>query len=211
MIVQWLSSNFDAIDTNNDGCITPIEIDAALMNPQLSPMGMGTAGKNGAWYTLIEKAYAEYLNSYSLRRAHLPIDKASNGGTPDQAIRALTGHNADTLPLLSMMALTERSASSVFPFWTQAATVRSALTQAQAEHRIMVAGDAWGGGDRRIESRHAYTVVSFDPKTDTVVVRNPCGHNGSKKGPGVAADGTVTMSFAEFCGAFSEVAIENPR
>jgi hypothetical protein len=92
------------------------------------------------------------------------------------------------------------------------------------EHQAVVTAGAnadfarfLGGNDPGpVPDNHVYAVLSFDPKSDTVVVRNPWGHNSgsplSQEGQTVdgitnIGEGRLKMSLATFMRRFSDVNI----
>ncbi len=188
----------DMIQANDDGTYTvsfpdqdPVTVDAPT---DAEIARYSTAGENGLWMTVLEKAYGE--------NAMIGSSVSGDAGStalPGTATANLTG--GSDMDMLGM---------------TQQATTRQKLTSAFAENRPVTAGmnrdiDPWG--DNRYEGLpqgHAYSVTGYDPDTDTLTLRNPWGRaewtNEDGQPRDGVDDGTFTMTVEEFHNTFSTVA-----
>lgn len=135
------------------------------------------------WAAVIEKAY-------------MKLDVAGGvGGTVGSGINIITGHvtDADTL------ALTSKDET------------RSKLKEATKENKIITAAvSVIGDKKNNVFSRHNYSVLSYDEKSDTVKIRNPWGERDFKniKNPDNKDDGVVTLTMDEFNEKFTFIAYE---
>lgn len=77
------------------------------------------------------------------------------------ATRKFTGHTSDN----DWLALTDR------------ATTRTKLRDALAANKVIVAGTQLSGTGNGIIARHVYTVLAFDPVTDSIQLRDAYGKN----------------------------------
>lgn len=188
------------IQTNSDGSYTvtfpgrpPVRVEA----PTDVEIARGsTAGANGLWLTVLEKAYGHGRDG----GAAVDADGADSGSTLRAAMGTLTGHdtNVDDLAL------------------TRKGTTHDRLTAAMRDGAVVTAGISIRlNEDEGLPSRHAYTVLNYDPATRMVTLRNPWGfkeptRNGQPVNP--PNDGVFTMPLAEFDKKFSDVAYEErPR
>lgn len=144
------------------------------------------SARGALWASVIENAYVK-------------LDKlAGKGGLTGSGIIAVTGHAVDS----DLLSLTRKS------------TTREKLKEATQNNRIVTAAVAGilGGKDEKtnVVSRHVYSVLSYDAKTDTVKVRNPWGSDDFKniKNPDPDDDGTFTLTLDEFDSLFTQVAYE---
>lgn len=145
------------------------------------------ASNGGIWVAVMEKAF-------------MKLDKAGAfGGFPGSGITIMTGHSND-VDALSM---------------TSKDTTRAKLKKATQENKIVTAGISRkliGKDKDNIVSAHAYSVLSYDSKTDTVRVKNPWGDGSSDfkgiKHPDGNDDGTFTLTLDEFDRIFSNVSYE---
>lgn len=194
----------DMIKDNNDGTYTvkfpgapkPITVKA----PSDGEIGMyATSGKDGMWLTLLEKAYAQLRNASSSKSDN-PHNAIDGGDFQDASIKLLTGHkvNTDSLTLNSRDTTRKR--------------LMSALNPEDGIKRVVTASTfADGDSDKNLASNHVYTILSYDPKTDTVKVRNPWGAGNDAKGlknKDLNDDGTFTMTIGELDDHFSLIAYE---
>ncbi len=188
----------DMIQDNEDGTYTvnfpdqdPVTVDAPT---DAEIARYSTAGENGLWMTVLEKAYGQ--------NATFGSDVAGDAGStalPGTAASNLSGgSDVDVLDL------------------TGQATTRQKMTSAFAENRPVTAHmnrdmDPWG--DNRYQGLpqgHAYSVTGYDPDTDTITLRNPWGRTEWTNEDGQPRDGvddgTFTMTVEEFHNTFSNVA-----
>jgi hypothetical protein len=134
-----------------------------------------------------------------MTKAYMKLDLTANFGSTDgTGITIITGHSVDT----DILALTSKDET------------RKKLKIATQGNKIITAGinGLMGGVDENnIVSKHTYSVLSYDEKTDTVKVRNPWGILDFKniKHPDKSQhDGTFTLTIDEFDAIFSNIAYE---
>lgn len=166
----------------------------------------GTAGKNGLWQSVIEKAWQQ-------TRPDNPTD-AMNGGRKyyqdsgdhiSKGIEVLTGNPARTVELGTQSNVEQ---------------TRETLRSALGEKRLVTAGGAnnAAAAEDGLKDHHAYTVLGYDEKSDKVKLRNPWGkgERGPNGGLSVKSahdgknDGTFEVSLQEFHEDFGYMAVEEP-
>ena len=194
------------ISDNGDGSYTvrfpgskdPIRV--TLSDAELSRAA--TAGKDGRWIGVLEKAYGQYMNQRAVLKSDSP--QLATESQPGQiAMQALTGRKGDQ--------------DILGPVTTNLATTRKKLTEAMQDGRLVTAGIAKElitKGTDGLPANHQYTVLNYDPKTDQITLRNPWG-GGELKGPDGKAkdgknDGVFTMSLSDFYARFTDVVYETP-
>lgn len=195
----------DMIQDNHNGTFTvnfpgrdPVTVNA----PSESELALySNSGSDGMWLSVLEKAYAQSQNNSAVFSSENPYDEIGGGDSLAAGIEAMTGHSVNT----DDTAFTSES------------TLRSRLTDALSHGRVVTAGIneyAWSSGteDNGLPQGHAYTVLSFDPTTDQVTLRNPWGHTEPVDANGRPVDGTndgtFTVSIAEFDRYFSDICYE---
>lgn len=155
----------------------------------------GSAGQDGMWQSVMEKAYAQRENNGEFFPEDDPHDSTGDGGFLGTGVEDVTGHSSDRdeLPLTSENEIREK------------------MKKAEKDNAVVTAGIRKGiTGDERegMPMGHAYTVLDYDEATDTVTIRNPWGQgewNGAKDGND---DGVFKMSVKDFKDKFSYVAYE---
>jgi hypothetical protein len=154
-----------------------------------------TAGSNGLWLPVLEKAYGASVKKGQYFFVDTSVTNAADGGARlGKGLSIITGHDNDTDEL----------------FLTSIDTTRLKLTSAFRHNKIATAGI--NGGifadftDDGLPMGHAYTVLSYDVLTDIIKVRNPWGHTGPK---GVTViNGAFEMKLPDFDKNFSDIAYE---
>ena len=195
----------DMIGDNHDGTFTvtfpgrdPVTVSAPT-DAELATYS--SAGSDGLWLAVLEKAYAESENNGAIFPSENPYDEIGDGNYLSAGIEAMTGHSTDT----------DDTA------FTSLETTRSKLTDALSHGRVVSAGIneyPWSSGTESngLPQGHAYTVLSFDPASDTITLRNPWGRGEPVNASGQPLDGnndgTFTMTLAEFDEYFSNICYE---
>lgn len=193
----------DMISENDDGTYTVTfpGAEAVTVNaPTETELAMGaTAGANGQWLTILEKAYGRS------RDADAGMDVDGAPGSLVDAISTLTGNDTNR----DLTAFTSES------------THHERLQDALNNGRIVTASNM-GDTVQGIPGKHAYTVMHYDPESQTVTLRNPWGSPmegtnydnwGERTNPdGQTADGdqdgVFTVTLEEFDDIFRDVAYE---
>lgn len=156
-------------------------------------------GKDGdVWVAAVEKAYA-YTTAFRDQEGNKdnPRENIANGGQLSTGIEVLTNKSTDD----DILALTKDS------------TIRSKLTKALSANKMVTVATT-GSSDSttvaNLPQNHAYTVLSYDPKTDKVTLRNPWGGdaNGDKDYRGKKNDGVFEVSISELNKYFRNITYE---
>jgi hypothetical protein len=169
-----------------------------------------TTGDEGVWLPVLEKAYgavrAERLPES--KRPQSTTDAIARGGSSATSIQYLTGHKTESVKLAKGKATAPD---------TLLATLRTKLTAAAQEHRLMAAGTDAEPGTPGINGNHAYAILGFDDASGMVHLWNPHGNTFKPKGePGKmngypTKGGRFDVPLAEFATIFRGVAIETEK
>lgn len=195
-------------------------------NPELNRYA-SRGPNNSIWVAVIEKAYAKYLNN--------------NAGEYDKIIKAgikgsmglsglLLSDYIDKISILQKKVpqekiigqfistginlVTGKSTDTDMLMVTSNSTIREKLKKALNNDKIVIlSATKWFGGskEKKIPDAHVYTVLSYDPKTDTVRVRNPWGIGSDAKElkyPDNINDGEFTVTMDELNKYFSFICYE---
>ncbi len=159
--------------------------------PTDAQKGYGVESGKGQWVSVLERGY----NKVRAEELGRPADgqiRGKDGVTLAHAIQTQTGHSATSKDFSDLQQ------------------TRSLLTDAFANDRIVLAA---GGKDEYpgIQSRHAYTVVGFDPATDTVTLRNPWGSGEPTVNADGRDDGVFKLTMQELTKAFGYATYEDPE
>ena len=141
-----------------------------------------SAGTNGLWLTVLEKAYRRILlKTQRLNQQNKSdiYDKFSSART----IEILDGHQTRKVEL-----------HNIRPGNPKLAALRKDLNAAQREHRLVKAGTGAGKKTPGITPDHAYAILGYDKETDLVHVWNPHGNNFTPKGPDGLQNGYTTKT-----------------
>jgi hypothetical protein len=160
---------------------SPVHVDA----PTDGEIGLGaTANSDGLWVTVMEKAYAK------LRSSTMDYE-AIDGGQMSEGIEVLTGKSASTwnISLNSNESVRNEIATALKEGRTVTANIRPEL--------FSNAGTREG-----MPTKHVYTIMGIDPKTNEIIVRNPWGSGGPK------GDGIHRFTTDAFCGLFRSVCFQ---
>lgn len=154
------------------------------------------SNSNGDWAAYIEKAAAQH---------YARQDQDINGGRGNRAYDLLRGTGGETVS----MREPRNGVDGRDP-----AQVGRVLEQALSQGRMVitgVSGNDFNPGVSNVSSDgHAYAVVGYDPRTQTVTLRNPWG-NGERADRDGRNDGTFSMSLREFQVTFSDLDVQSPR
>lgn len=159
-----------------------------------------TAGKDGRWISVLEKAYGQYMDQGALLKSDSP-QLATESQPGRIAMKALTGREGDQ--------------DILGPVTTNLATTRKKLTEAMEDGRLVTAGIAKElitEGTDGLPANHQYTVLNYDPKTDQITLRNPWGGGELRGADGKPRDGkndgVFTMPLSDFYARFNDVVYE---
>ena len=135
-----------------------------------------SAGTNGLWFTILEKAYRRVL----IATEH-PNENIYEGFNSAKTIQILDGFETRKFPLGKIRA----NAS-------QLSELRQGLFAAQSERRLIIAGTPEGKKTPGITPGHEYAILGYDKQTDVCHVWNPHGNNFTPKGPDGLQNGYTT-------------------
>jgi len=167
-----------------------------------------SAGTNGLWFTVLEKAYRKIL----VRAQKKFGEKEANvyeGFNSEHTVEIFTGHDIQNIELKGFT-----------PDSPKLASLRNKLEKASSEHLIIKTGTAGKGGPNSkklppgIPHGHALAVLGYDRKTDVVDVWNPWGNNFTPDGPDGFKNGYTTKTgqffvpLKEFVEIFQNIQIE---
>lgn len=154
------------------------------------------SNSNGDWAAYIEKAAAQH---------YARQDQDINGGRGSRAYDLLRGTGGEVISM--------RQAGNGVD-GREPAQVGRILEQALSQGRMVTTGIDDNDFNRGVSNAqtdgHAYAVVGYDPRTQTVTLRNPWG-NGERADRDGRNDGTFTMSLREFQVTFSDLDVQSPR
>lgn len=181
---------------------------------------------NGIWAAVLEKAYAEHLNNKcgqvdDILKSVLKYSSMT-GSVAFELIKDknITKHNVPQNTITPNIAsqgisiVTGSSTDTDILTLTRDSTIRSKLTKAFENDKVVTLhAIRWTAGSKEnnIPDNHIYSVLSFDPKTDTVRVRNPWGPGSDATGiknPDNLNDGVFTLTIAELNKYFSDICYE---
>jgi hypothetical protein len=130
-----------------------------------------TAGSNGLWLTVLEKAYRKTLVKAQAADDHERPDIYDHMANAN-VIDILDGEQKRRIELMS------RRSDTQF-----ATTMRQDLNAAQREHRLVKAETARAPLPPGLTPIHAYAILGYNNNTGLVHVWNPHGNNFTPKGP----------------------------
>lgn len=134
-----------------------------------------SAGKDGAWITVLEKAWGAHLSKGNPLRA---FEETTN---PKEAIVAWTGGKGATSSIPQDAPLVKRGETPAY--------LTGAAKELASEH-VVVAWTRFNDlSDDDLVPGHAYTVTAYDPDKQKVTVRNPWGRQEPKGKDGRPLDG----------------------
>ncbi len=155
-----------------------------------------SAGTNGLWLTVLEKAYRR-IQAQSLKKANVYEGFASG-----QTVEIFTGHDVQKIDLKEF---TPNSSLK---------TLRKKLDKAVSEQLLMKTGTGGKKLPPGVPHGHAFAVLGYDKKTDLVQVWNPWRNNFTPDGPDGLKNGYTTkggqffVPIKEFVEIFSNINIE---
>jgi len=186
------------IKTNPDGSFTvtyPGKAAQKIPAPTDAEIAAYTDATDGIWFNVLEKAYANIRKVDPKKATDEPMDAATLiGGDENFVLGLVSGHQMKVtrFPLVS-----NKSADAKF-----LQQVRDDLSAAFREHRAVVTS----------KFHHAFAVVAFDPRTDTITIHNPYDGNGGEGMPSGESDlssgGFFSISTEKFVENFNNMGVE---
>jgi hypothetical protein len=135
-----------------------------------------SAGTNGLWFTILEKAYRRVLAA-----KEYPGKNIYDGFGSSATIQILEGYEIKSFQLERI-----RSNASLL------SELRSELISARNQNRLIKAGTPSKESTPAITPDHAYAVLDYDKQTDVCHVWNPHGNTFTPKGPDGLQNGYTT-------------------
>jgi hypothetical protein len=139
-----------------------------------------SAGTNGLWLTILEKAYRRML------------EKISHPDSQDRRSIYEKFASTRTIEILDGYEIRKVALKSIQPGSPQFSKLRHDLNAASNEHRLIKAGTPKSEKTPGITPNHAYAILGYDIETDLVHVWNPHGNNFPPKGPDGLENGYTT-------------------
>lgn len=143
-----------------------------------------TTGQDGYWSTVYEKAIGQ-MRIEDKGVAGPPLTAAVKGSAGTM-IGVLTGHAFKRFSCSPW----RKSSTTEVEKAAALAELRTLLSQATQQNRIMTVGTGSKGSSvPNIASWHAYAILAYDAKADTVKIRDPHGQDFTPKGPSSLKNG----------------------
>lgn len=171
-------------------------------------------GNDGLWLPVLEKAFGMMRNDTKPeeRRTEQATDAIALGGSISTAIRALTGHEPNTVVMRSRAEKLQGKKLEEF-----CEGVSEKLVKAFEEKRLVGASTADDKLPPGVNARHAYAVLSYDAKSKMVRLWNPHGNSFRPRGtPSMETGyairgGKFEMPLADAARVFRSLSIESDR
>jgi hypothetical protein len=186
------------IQQNADGSFTvtfPGKVAEQVSPPTDAEIAAYTDASDGVWFNVLEKAYARIRPIKPEQATEEPMDAAALiPGDQNGVMSLVSGHQTRVtlFPLISKKPADTRFLQAV----------RADLASAFHDHRAVVTD----------KYHHAYAVVAYDPRTDTVTIHNPYDGNGGEGMPdgqnGLSSAGFFSMSTEKFVENFKSMGVE---
>ena len=184
---------------------------APLTDAQICLYGSTSSGAR--WLMLLEEGYGRTINEQrpESSRRDVASDYYLVGGSPAACMRVLTGHLADEIYLRDRASLAMPTSEEIAP---KLGALRTGLTDAFRDHRLVTASTNTGTLPPNITPRHAYAVLAYDSAFDTVRLWNPHRNRVRPRGvPGLETgyatqEGIFTVPLADFARIFARVTWE---
>jgi hypothetical protein len=138
----------------------------------------GTAGPGGVWVNVYEKAVGLHRKAEAGADSPSPIDLLGKGGSAGTMVGVVTGHPIERFSC----KFAKDPATTPAERDAKLAELRSKLTAAFTEKRLVTCGTATGVTTPGVNGNHAYAVTGYDPKTDEILLWNPHGQSFTPKG-----------------------------
>lgn len=208
---------FEMISEKPDGSFVvhfPAEKPVTVKRPTDAELILhASSGPDGLWLSVLEKAFVKRMEHQLQGKSEEEVEKAVNSGYYlSEGIRLLTGHQAQDGNIPG----------------TPLPQLRSFVVQTLAEKRVLLVTlnpESAQAKDKALKEKtkrneeiyadglvglHAYSVIGFDPATDTITLRNPWNHTELLGKDGKAADGVddgvFSVKLEVFHNLFSDIA-----
>ncbi|MBI3928918.1 MAG: hypothetical protein HY319_25475 [Armatimonadetes bacterium] len=158
-----------------------------------------SAGANGKWAAIAEMGFGQVLAGQGEGGGN--ARSALDGVRMGRAIEGVTGRPAVLVDFASPGAASFHQ-------------TRQALIEATQGSDLVVAGttkEEPGPHTPGVLTDHTYTVLGFDPKTNTVSLRNPWGQGEPYGGKDGTDDGVFQMPYDQFYANFGLLGYAKPR
>jgi hypothetical protein len=185
---------------------------AAPTDAEFALAMLAANSRDNLWVNLYEKAISEVRNDARSpdKRSNLAIDAIAKGGDDGRVMSYLTGHKVSEFSLKSG----DDPATAHTGRRINLAELRQKLAEAAGQKLLMGCGteETTTPG---LTPKHAYALLEYYPKTDSVELWNPHGNNFIPEGaPGLAngyptRSGLFTVPVTEFVQQFADVSFED--
>jgi hypothetical protein len=171
------------------------------------------SSSNGSWSGVLEKGLRQVMEREALAKGkNLDFSDLMNGGLMGRSTEILTGQGSKDYVFAGMSAQNLSSQQGMIPMLDRPAEyafspkkVGGLLSDAFAQGKPVTAATSPLNdkqGSRVGGQGHAYAVIGYDEKSQTVTLRNPWG-KGEKADVDGKDDGLFQMPMAEFQSSFS--------
>lgn len=188
----------------------------------------GTTGDEGLWLPVLEKALGALRRQADPKKYAMATatDAIAKGGSSATIVRMLTGHQTERIGLKKRARGTvpgpdgkpmPKPPLPADDLDKLAAKVRTEVGAALAGKRLVTCGTGTEKQPPGISGKHAYAVLAFDDKGDTLTVWNPHGNTYKPKGePGLAHGyatkaGVFAIPVKDFVQVFGGVVVETDK
>lgn len=174
-----------------------------------------TAGQQGLWLNVLEKGFglSKLHRVKNKKEGEVSLDAISKGGDTDETISLFTGRKAELLSYRKGKGK-EPPPPSAHELPALELKTRALLHAALAGRFLLCAGTPGGKMPPGVVSDHAYAVLGYDTKTDSVHLWNPWGNHFEPKG-GTGLDhgystqgGHFNMPLKDFIRVYEELYYE---
>jgi hypothetical protein len=147
-----------------------------------------SAGPNGLWFTVLEKAYRKSLVQSNKQAGDKPANIYEKFAS-SHTVEIFSGHKIHKIELKEFKFDSHKLVS-----------LRNALSNAQRENLLMKTGTPGEGGGKakelppHVPHGHAFAILGYDNKSDLVEVWNPWGNSVTPKGPDGLENGYYTKT-----------------
>jgi hypothetical protein len=143
-----------------------------------------SAGQQGLWLNILEKGFGLarlHRARKGVKVGEVSLDAISKGGDTDETISLFTGRKAELLSYRRGKGK-EKSPPPAHELPVLEAKTRALLRTAVAGRFMLCAGTPAGKMPPGVVNDHAYAVLGYDGKTDTLHLWNPWGNHFEPKG-----------------------------
>jgi hypothetical protein len=173
------------------------------------------ANENGYWPVIMEKAFGEYCRKNPLRRSpfnwsggELPSEGGTGGSATHFGVEILSGRSVELLDKDNPDHLHEQLTAAFRDKSPVTASIHGDVLSS------LTMGIVKTPNAHELPMGHEYSILSYDPVSRTVMVRNPWGNTGYKRANGKVEgehSGTFKLTLDELKQNFTNVAAASRR